>query len=413
VSDSPAQVAESKQPLLVFLHIPKTAGTALGNVLSLNESAERIVPIGNVFKGGGGISTRLLERLHDESRPLKFDEATILTGHFPLGVGGHLRRYAGPGRDLRFFTYLREPVDRTLSHYYQILDNPSAAERFTLTSLPPDPTVDDMLERGFLHDNVQTRMLCGLMEPFGEVTDDMFQRAKRNIREAFVFFGLAERFDESLVIAKQRLGLSTIFAGPEPERRPRSLTKAGGRVNTTRPRGDAVPAGLRRAAERCNAYDVELYRYARELFDAYPERRELECQVELAALRAARPRGDVEVTSTSPGEFSGSDQEWRMLVWARAMLLRNESSFGDVGELAEVRRQCQDALEFLGRIKEQQAAHADRYEAKLAGRRTASGAKPRKRRGDRDRARVKDTKHSVREGKRRKTGPPIPGADTE
>ena len=54
-------------------------------------------------------------------------------------------------------------------------------------------------------------MLSGLTEPFGEVTDEMLEQAKHNLREELVFFGLTERFDESLVLAKRRLGFRSIL----------------------------------------------------------------------------------------------------------------------------------------------------------------------------------------------------------
>ena len=123
-------------------------------------------------------------------------------------------------------------------------------------------------------------MLSGVPEPFGEVDDEMLEQAKHNLREELVFFGLTERFDESLVLAKRRLGFRSI------------LYRTSGRVNTSRPRGEEVPKELVEAAEACNRYDIELYRYATELFEAAPEREELEFEVELAALRAAKAEGE-------------------------------------------------------------------------------------------------------------------------
>ena len=101
-----------------------------------------------------------------------------------------------------------------------------------------------------MHDNLQTRMLSGLPEPFGEVDDEMLERAKHNLRDGLVFFGLTERFDESLVLAKQRLGLRSI------------LYRSNSRVNTSRPRGDEIPPTAA-SGRACNRYDTELYHYAR------------------------------------------------------------------------------------------------------------------------------------------------------
>src|SRR4051794_5176316 len=87
-------------PLLVFVHIPKTAGTTLTTILNLNEPGGRSRAIGNVFKGGGGVKRGVtFDRLRDEKGTHNLDEVRILTGHFPLGM----REYLPKDRDLRCF----------------------------------------------------------------------------------------------------------------------------------------------------------------------------------------------------------------------------------------------------------------------------------------------------------------------
>src|SRR5439155_10215919 len=113
--------------------------------------------------------------------------------------------------------------------------------------------------------------------------------------------------DESLVIAKQRLGFRVLLYG------------TGSRVNVTRPRGDEVPEELFRAAVRCNRYDTELYDFAQKLFEGLPERGELEFAVELAALRAVGAKGEIEPGAPPPKDFAGDAEAWKMLVEARAM----------------------------------------------------------------------------------------------
>ena len=117
----------------------------------------------------------------------------------------------------------------------------------------------------------------------------MLEQAKRNLREELVFFGLTERFDESLVLAKRRLGLrSILYRSPASDARPAQAT---GRVNTDRPRGNDVPRRRARGRRACNRYDIELYEYAEELFEAAPERQELEFEVEVAAAARREGRG--------------------------------------------------------------------------------------------------------------------------
>ena len=308
-------------PVLVFVHIPKTAGTALNTVLRLNEPGQRTRSLPNVFKGGGGLAKGPMERLRTGKgrRHVRFSkpgEVRILRGHVPLGIREYLPSYFPADRDLRYFTFLREPVDRLLSHYFKIREKREGsleAGKFGVAPLPPEPTLDDMFASGYAHDNLHTRMLSGLPEPFGEVTDEMLEQAKENLSEGLVFFGLTERFDESLVLAKRRLGFHSILANPSGRVR---------RVNPARPRGDQVPAELIEEAKRCNQYDIELYRHAEELFDRAPELGELEFQVEVAALRAAKAEGEIELDVPAPQGFGGDEDAWRMLLHARAMLIR-------------------------------------------------------------------------------------------
>jgi hypothetical protein len=293
-----------RPPLLVFVHIPKTAGSTLRSVLNMNEPGSRSRALGNVFKGGGGIDRAVMTRMRRGEGP-DLAGVQIVRGHFPLGIREYLHDYLPKQRELECFTFLRDPIDRTLSHYYAIRDRREGEEepgRYSEAPLPPDPTLEDALEAGYVQDNLHTRMLCGDPEPFGEVTEDMLERAKQNLSTDLVFFGLTERFDESLVLAKRQLGLRVI------------LYRSRGRVNPARPRGDQIPAELRRSAERCNRYDIELYRHASELFSASLEGRDLEFDVELAALRAARNHGDLDVHTPVPTGFAGDEEAWRMLV---------------------------------------------------------------------------------------------------
>ena len=158
----------SGQPLLVFVHIPKTAGTTLRTVLSMNEPGARSRALGNVFKGGGGISKTPIVRLRDGKGP-DLTNVRLVRGHVPLGI----REYLPQDRELRCFTFLREPVDRTLSHYFAIRE---AGRVYGLPPLTADATLDDAFEGGYLHDNLQTRMLSGQPEPFGQVDGECSSR---------------------------------------------------------------------------------------------------------------------------------------------------------------------------------------------------------------------------------------------
>ena len=333
--------AASPEPRFVFVHIPKTAGTTLTTVLRKNEPGKRIRHLGNVFKGGGGTKRgATFERLGDANGQA-FDGVKIFTGHVPLGIS----EYFPDHLDVRYFTFLRDPVDRTLSHYFQVREISQRRTGSKTEPLAPEATLEEALASDHIHDNLHTRMLSGEAEPFGKVDEAMLEAAKRNLGERVAFFGLTERFDASLVLAKRRLGLKTILY------RPGASSASRGRVNASRPRGGAVPAELIEAARSCNRFDLELYDYAKELFEASPELRELEFEVELAALQAAKPEGDLDLSVPVSEHFDGGEEAWRMLLEARAEALRHEAELAEIRSLSEeIARRSPAAAEQLGRL---------------------------------------------------------------
>jgi hypothetical protein len=139
----------------------------------------------------------------------------------------------------------------------------------------------------------------------------MFLQAKRNLTERLSCFGLSERFDESLALAKLRLDLRRV------------IYRSSDRVNPSRPRGDAIPADMRRTAEAANRYDIALYRHAQELFNLLPERGQPDFELELAALRAARADGELALDAPPPDGLE-IEHVWRLALEARAELLRLE-----------------------------------------------------------------------------------------
>ena len=111
------------EPLLVLLHIPKTAGMTLAGILQY--------VYGDAFRGGVGESRFLPderrmpnvfsrpEHVEGRLRSLR-KKGTIraLSGHLTFGWADRLPP------DARWVTVLRDPVERTLSQYYYFVDPP-------------------------------------------------------------------------------------------------------------------------------------------------------------------------------------------------------------------------------------------------------------------------------------------------
>ena len=96
----------------IFQHIPKTAGSTIHAVLDNQYPAAQIH---STF--AATMDDKELDRLRQlsetERKGLK-----LVKGHMPFGVHTLL-----PGRS-RYLTFLRHPIDRIISNYYFILNNP-------------------------------------------------------------------------------------------------------------------------------------------------------------------------------------------------------------------------------------------------------------------------------------------------
>jgi hypothetical protein len=220
---------------VVFLHIPKTGGQTLYAILARKYDPSRTVTI------------------LDRADPLTpFRNASrkgtpvLIRGHFPFGIDQRL------GVEPAYITILRHPVDRVVSIYRYI-------ERYEGHPLHAQVRSAGMTLADFIKsdidqeevDNGQTRLLAG---DLGEVDAQALERAKTNLR-TFAAIALTERFDEGLTLFRRRLGWSSPPFYVSKNVSPRD----GGPVT--------VPEETRNLLKERNRVDMELYRYAAQVFE--------------------------------------------------------------------------------------------------------------------------------------------------
>lgn len=247
---------------LIFLHIPKTAGSTLRKVITQQYRADQTL---KCYYQKQGISLR--EAL-DEMKALSKEPAEgikIICGHVGFGIHEHLPWPCS------YFTMLRDPIDRVISGYYHILRDSSHKFQAQVQRMSLKEYVSSGLLRSEAArinavnamDNAQTRLLSGhVVEAeisgapldYGPCDKEMLERAKKNLRERFKVVGLSERFDESLMLFKKTLGWSSIY-----------YVKAN--VGWNRTRKEQISKDTLRCIEKYNELDFELYMYAREIFD--------------------------------------------------------------------------------------------------------------------------------------------------
>ena len=255
---------------LIFLHLPKAAGTTIHVLLDRLFPADEIYTIASPEMLR---SFRAFAALPETER----GRYRVLRGHMPFGIHRHV-----PGRG-RYFTILREPVARVISMYHY-------TRRMPVHYLHERVHGEDMSLADYVAgrltteiDNGQTRLLSGrldayvtvedgaIREPavaFGECTPTMLEEARQNLAKHFEVVGLCERFPETFMLLRQAFGWPL-----------RTYARANVSARSS-PREPTPPEVVERIRE-CNRFDFELYEYGRELFRdqlarwGTPERRAL------------------------------------------------------------------------------------------------------------------------------------------
>jgi hypothetical protein len=243
------------RPLLAFVHIPKTAGGTVTNMLARAYSRPGVNAAGNYMTGPEQTARKVTRRPGGwEAWQRRGGRVTV--GHVPYRVfREHLPL------DTVYMTFLREPVDRVLSHYYRHIhrsdlkpaDRVRARERRRERAASLEEALVEMRLPQVC--NLATRFLCGHPTRDDDLGASALENAKANLRN-FAFVGIQERFDESLVLLQRMLGLDLV---PYLNRHVS--------VEGRRPAVHEIPDAQRALIEEHNRLDLELYRFGLGLFE--------------------------------------------------------------------------------------------------------------------------------------------------
>lgn len=229
------------QPTIIFLHIPKTAGSTVQGLLRRYYRRNTLYVIDGVTR-----TEDSLIALSDEKKR----GVRMIAGHIPYGLHQHLPQPA------TYFTLLREPVDLVLSYYHYLKG--AVTHPYHKLVNAPDMTLNKFLHMRIDNNvaNVQTRLLAGKVynEQYEECTEEDLRLAKEHMNESFAVVGLTEAFDETLLLLQRAFGWHNLYYA---------------RVNVTRqrPLRTEIPPDTYEAICQHNQYDLELYRYAVEQFN--------------------------------------------------------------------------------------------------------------------------------------------------
>jgi hypothetical protein len=248
------QAPPPEHPLIAFVHIPKTAGGTVTTMFSAAWGKKCINKTGNYVSGPEKTVGKVTKRPGGWEAWLRRG-GRVAIGHTPYGVfDGNVPE------GTCYITFLREPVDRVISHYYRHVHQRALAAAGEGSRGLGGKAVAGSLREALLDmslpqlNNLATRFLCS-HPTLERLPDSAIDEAKENLR-GFALVGIQERFEESVILLQRAFDLGLV---PTLDRH---VSAPGGR-----PTVDELSQEDRELIEEHNAFDVELYRYGLELFE--------------------------------------------------------------------------------------------------------------------------------------------------
>ncbi|MEH7237275.1 sulfotransferase family 2 domain-containing protein [Bacillus sp. JJ1562] len=209
--------------LLIYLHIPKTAGSTLKHIIRKQyrsgevwfQTRNQMVPV---------LGTA------DKANELK-----CVGGHYWFGIHQQFNK------PYKYITMLRHPIDRIASEYYYILGRPNHQAYSKVKTMSFMEFIDHFPLKS---SNQQTRRISGLIQ------QPELQLAKKNIQNDFIVVGVSEMFDESVFLMKEACNWGDI-----------SFTSVN--VTKNRPTLADIPKDVVEKLNEENKLDLELYNFAK------------------------------------------------------------------------------------------------------------------------------------------------------
>lgn len=232
----------SAKPLF-FLHLPRTAGTTIDAIFARHFAPEEVLKVYDEQE----------YREHRAHSREELQKYKYITGHLLLTSMAPPMFCDTP---VEVFTLLREPVGRLVSEYrflrtwdknhlYQRLNEGQLSFAEYLRSS------DHYLK--FRGKNFMTRCISGRGFSVDKHPVAALATAKKNLERVFLFFGLQERFTESLLMLGDMFGVKDLLH----ERR--NALKTDQQIPVSE---DEIAL-----AHELNRADLELYAFAQQLFE--------------------------------------------------------------------------------------------------------------------------------------------------
>ncbi len=224
-----------KPKSVVFMHLGKTGGKSLEDIFTRQYRNHYLI---DTYAHAQHESTSTFKELAERK------QFECLIGHGEFGLHEFMPQ------PCVYVTLLRNPVERIISDYSQIIENPNRTFHAEIKAM----TFEEFLTFEKIPTNVDNGLVRSISgtdsAAFGTINQEMLQTAKANIESHFAVAGLTSRFDESILLMKEKLGWKHL-----PFYR---------RINVTQKRlrkTDFSENQIELLKER-NRYDVELVEWA-------------------------------------------------------------------------------------------------------------------------------------------------------
>ena len=226
-----------KKQSLIFIHIPKTAGSTLGHPLHRQYSRSEI------FLIDGRNPKKSIEYFKSLPNGAK-SQYLCISGHMPFGLHEFIN---GPAV---YATILRDPISRVISLYnHHYLNKIVLSKNMNLLDFVSSDLSTEIY-------NDQTRRLSGKgdndqVADKTPIDESIFNVAITNMEMFFPVVGLTEAFDESLLLMKDEFGWENIY-----------YTKR--KVAKFRPSHVELNSKIIDIISERNFYDIKLYIIAKQ-----------------------------------------------------------------------------------------------------------------------------------------------------
>ena len=184
---------------LLFIHIPKTAGTTFVSILRASYPPEEI----KLLYPENALKTQYMEDFYALPTQQR-DAHKVYIGHYHWGLHQYIPSAS------KYLTFLREPIAQVISHYRHTVNNQDRVRLAEIVRNHPNLCSFTQHERAR---NPQTLYLSGCTpEEIEKNPQYCLDKAIQNLENHFACIGITERFEESLACIAYVLGWEKVVA---------------------------------------------------------------------------------------------------------------------------------------------------------------------------------------------------------